>query len=810
MTNPSIVSSRLWWKEARQLLPLVALLLGLGVFLHLIFLLGEGDTQVGHMIVFVGMPGLFAVGAGVLLIGQEKELRTLGWLSSLPIHKPDLVRVKLLVCLFGLLSVWLASLLLTAMATAGEVFRTYRSDAWLYADDRLAVFTWPLHTVFVLLSGIAIAWRLRSSLVGLLVLIPVALLPAVAASVFTTITSNAGLPNSFPWNYLESPTSSTLLVFQFIGCIAALGLGWRHGLRALGPVTVGKAGRPSRELENSLARGPRSVSYSPFSALLWQSFQQNKHVTLGCSALALAAMGILLGALSSQDAPNGGWLFPAGLMAYASASWLGVSVFASDRLYDRIRFLADRGISSRTAWFTRHAVPALTVGVLCLVTVVLTVMFQRSAVQSTATITAFTGLLLGIAIFVYAISQWVGQLVTSPIVAGIAAPAISFAALAFDSFAYEMLGAPLWLLAACTAIPFLITYVLSKRWMEGKLDRYFWISQIFAVVVFLIVPAAPFAYAWTTTPGMTQPTRLALEAEIAQSRIGYQNANQTELILNNDAQAVVALSSLRQQLDKNPGPIQVSRRIVDLIRFQLQTERMELTAIREKQGAAEESAVEESGQNSDVIRRRILARHRKMAMELTTQIVARLRVSPRLIDQDTADDLEITLVNELRILPLAPGPDSDSTALIYEQLADHSGRNMARRRAVAFSWQVFIQSLKSRGGGTQLGGYPVDNEPTTNLQRLVLHRRRVERAVETLWDYANATAEDTVTAREKLAEFWNVPQAYYGLGPTGRYFRADDLDTWLPELPSEYRFDPASQWHADWEEQALELGEKQR
>ena len=58
---------------------------------------------------------LAAVGAGALLVGQEKELRTLQWLASLPIAASSIVRVKLGAGLAGLLLLWLFSSLLFAL-----------------------------------------------------------------------------------------------------------------------------------------------------------------------------------------------------------------------------------------------------------------------------------------------------------------------------------------------------------------------------------------------------------------------------------------------------------------------------------------------------------------------------------------------------------------------------------------------------------------------------------------------------------------------------------------------------------------------
>ena len=104
--NRSLALRYLCWKEVRQVLPLVWMQLGLGLCLQLLFLLHPNRMFVPRFLVFAGMPSLFAVGAGVLLVGQEKERRTLDWLRSLPIAARDLVAVKLATGLVALIAVW--------------------------------------------------------------------------------------------------------------------------------------------------------------------------------------------------------------------------------------------------------------------------------------------------------------------------------------------------------------------------------------------------------------------------------------------------------------------------------------------------------------------------------------------------------------------------------------------------------------------------------------------------------------------------------------------------------------------------------
>jgi hypothetical protein len=55
------------------------------------------------------------------------------------------------------------------------------------------------------------------------------------------------------------------------------------------------------------------------------------------------------------------------LLVFLATSWLGVLAFHGDLLHQRIRFLAERGVSPGKVWATRHAVPLSLLAVLLVV-----------------------------------------------------------------------------------------------------------------------------------------------------------------------------------------------------------------------------------------------------------------------------------------------------------------------------------------------------------------------------------------------------------------------------------------------------------
>ena len=114
--NRTAILQRLWWKEMWQLIPLMVMLLigGLATSFSIFATRNNFFNSVPLVtyILVVGIPTLFAAGVGALSISHEKETRTIGWISQLPISSNDLQRVKLQVGLLLLVVIWACSLLL--------------------------------------------------------------------------------------------------------------------------------------------------------------------------------------------------------------------------------------------------------------------------------------------------------------------------------------------------------------------------------------------------------------------------------------------------------------------------------------------------------------------------------------------------------------------------------------------------------------------------------------------------------------------------------------------------------------------------
>lgn len=787
--NRSLALRYLCWKEVRQILPLVWMQLGLGLCFQLQYLLLLDRSYVPRFLVFAGMPSLFAVGAGVLLVGQEKERRTLDWLRSLPISARDLVAVKLATGVAALLAVWgLNSLLLVIlMLPAGRWPQAAPADSWLFSTGW--EYLWPLQSVFLLLAGFATAWIFRSSLVALLAVVPLALLPGAVTSVLNQVVRK---PSRLGWAF-EDPDPWMAAVALIALSIPLLLVGWRRAIRYLAPDRVferrffrRRAADDTRD-EPSIWTRP---THAPAGMLIWQFLGQNKPVLQGLAALLLVAVGLL--ATERGPVLDSGRVVLAALLALLSASWLGVLAFQGDGVQDRIRFLAERGLTPGKLWWTRHVPPlSLLATALALTLMFLPADLRRSHLSP-------LGLLCVVAavLFTYTVSQAVGQVFRSATIAAIAAPVVTWGLAAYGGSLTALLGVPCWLLAVCALLPWLATFVLMRRWMDGRVGRGFWGAHAGFLAVGLVLPLGPAGLVLVSQPTMPAQVRRQLEAE--SRTYGGVYTEPRELVLRFLDPAAVhappadrlvegrtAAEQLEDDLSLDSAPLRFVPRVMVYLLGEARLARMSL-----EQDVAAEANRE---------------RYRR-TLTLTGRLVERFRLSWRLQDQDGADLIEIWLVNELGWAQAESWLGAEAYAGLVRSLSNDVARNAARRRAVVMSWAAYRrQSLGAEG---RIGGYDWRGAEAPLLFRVSppLRRRVADyltwRMLERL---EQSQPADSVSQTRELADYWGVRDLYYGLGPGGEWMRADQPAKFAFPLEHFSRLTPGSQWHAGWERMAQEL-----
>ncbi len=796
--NDRLALQRLWWKELRQLLPLVILLPLLVVApIALLAWLTEGNPWEASGFILLWMPGLFAAGAGALLVGYEKELRTIDWLSSLPITARRIVRVKVGAALVGLAVLWLLSGLFLAEAMRSLPPGRAPKDLWM---------SLPLHTLFVLLAGFALAWRVRSALVALLLVVPVATLPYIFADVI----------DRWVWQTppLPRPTAGTLLACQLVGVAVAAWLTDRFGRRALAPAAAGGwfegSGFAAAVRDRvTFQRAGYGRIQSPLPALVWQFVLQSRGVLVGLTVM-LAITTLVLGT-ADLNQTGGGRIVFASMLGLVAISWLGVSVFQSDVLNQRIRFLSDRGISPRATWYTRHAAPASLLALFVLLLLLVSLLATDWSWETFGEVGPALASFTLVAVVIYVFSQWLGQVIVSPIVSAISAPLVALVAIGYGSFAIGMLGTPWWLALLLLAVPVIATRTMTRRWMDRRLGFTYWASHTAFLTVVILLPAMPLLIAIARQPAM--PDKAASEIRALARQSQPYRVWTTELVLGEPESSLSPettpaervddqLDHIETQLSESSRPIgSSSARVIEFLRS---------TATLSRKGSVPPASTSitdepsEASESDDVPHSQ--QRYRR-AIRMLVDITTEMRRSFQLRDQDTADLIEIWLLAEL-------GQDQARQWLgesLYEataaMLANRQSRQQARRRAIALSWEIFQTADRRNRVPSTLGGYTLDDvvRHVGTLQGGWVSQRRVGVAVADLWDLAQeGSAAATPDRLRRIAEYWRQPLGRYGIGPAGPYLRADDLDRFVHQSLNESPRAIASQWFADWERLATE------
>jgi ABC-type transport system involved in multi-copper enzyme maturation permease subunit len=905
MSSTSIAPKRLIWKELRQSLPLIGVSVVITAVLYFIVLLNNlnGMNVQPVEVWLLGLPGLFAVGIGAILVGQEKEQRTIQWLQSLPISKRDLINSKLIASLIGLAALWVVSLILVTVFTGGEYWSAGNQlpIVGLVENSSYCLLVFA-QSLYLLLAGMAISWRVKSAFMALLLLVPFAVLPTVLTGVYSEVarqTEFVGL-----WPFFTS----------VLACSAVASyLGWHFAWRALQPASGRKLAPPKAAVLGNLG-----LPYSQFSALLWQFTRQNRRALVGILSLFILAM-VLMSMNTPPGAAVNAWSIAtlvgsSGILAVLATSWLGVLVFQSDRQNRRIRFLADRGVSPNLTWISRHAIPlCILVGCLMLVVLSSTRIVSYNSMYYWA---EFVSLLVIpaslVALTTYSVSQWIGQILNSPILSGVAAPIASVAAIMYSLFSLQTVGAPVLLVLFASLLPILATRILMRRWMNDRRDIFYWSTHAAAITLFFLLPAMPLVYAWLRSPTMSAATEAAMDDHLQQHSaqvrspsfitiklpgvrepsppkdesgmglgdaemgdtgmfgpgIAVEAANEGEVGLSGAAEVaqhhsapskseateaiapsleVVASNSTEENsettqsatptdgpsmmgmegtapvleemtieqrsdlirsgillsLDSSDGPISTDIRLVQWLRTEMMILRLNIDEKSESSSASDVSST--SSPNA--------AKRFQDVILLAVRIVERLRLSPRLNDQEMADRLEIVLVSELQRAKIETLLDETSQTIVANVIGGKRARNNARRTAIAETWRL-CKAAQASGQESFMAQVINRNQAGFNLIDFATQRGRAATTLEVLWhltdpQLASLPQSHPESLRAQLAAALNVSQTSYGLGARGKFLRADDTEMFLYESTDTIRgISFGSQWNAAWELQAEQLSKK--
>ncbi|MDX1925103.1 MAG: hypothetical protein SFV81_01215 [Pirellulaceae bacterium] len=800
---------RLCWKETLQIAPLALLLTAINGGLHL-FPIGINDAdQTGfHFLLIQLMPCLFASGLGALLISLEKEQRTIGWLSSLPIAPSQILRSKLLIGLAGLALFWVACLLIALVAERG-LPREWFSPKEAGNSLPLAV----LNSIFLALLGIATAWRWQSPLVALVMIVPLATAAQMTILAIQALSPEIRLPD-----YLIG-------IFYVLFSGVAWWYGWRSGQAYLASKRPGLMWQEKlKRFERTGSRG-NLLSANPqgvVPTLVWQFTIQNRMILIAIIAMFLLPAIVLMIRAAAEDASV------VAIPTWLVVSWLGASVFQSDSVHQRVRFLAERGVAPRTVWWTRQFVP---LGLISIGTVVAAILIwalpsnnpQYSGNQGYK---SYPLMLIGVpaGLLAHATAQWLGQLIRSPIVSLLLAPAVTLGVGAYLVFAIFVTGAPYWIVLCPIVIAFIATRVMTQPWMDGRMGWKYWLSHGAFLLVAALIPALPLQLTLLTYPGMpsgemrkilaharnhpimTDPAEVVLPARqpsnlesqdlvAMQMMPGMDEAGSTDGGEAGTADAAAAIEN--QGLDggelatgaakgseEGLADQQPALGFVEQIQQNVANIDAQLASLpgsirwSPAIGFLSAEAFLTRAQ-LDLAPANELSKERfQAAVRALTRAVKRLRMSWRLVDQAFADRLEVWMYQQVK--------SKDGRALLGEAnwsevtaiLADKAGRMAARKTAIV---QSYFSSYNQELGGMTMrlsSGLP-------GWRGLIANNRRLARVSWLLLEYLESKDESEANQRfAEVASLWGYPTnrlSQVGLG----------IEQW-PQVPGRA-------WFGEWE-----------
>ena len=806
--------SSLLWKEFRQVVPLITAVLlgGFGLLLLILVLSALTNKRSlsfdrGFWYLFLSMPMMYATGVGALLVGSEKESRSLQWMRSLPICSKQIAWNKLVVAIGTLALVWFIALTAWCvfsfalggdpMAIGSLVAEQSNGSGWLLA-------TYVLMSLFLSLAGLAFAWRFQSQFLALALLVPAALALWLPAYGLASYLSN----KSYGTETQQFIDAGLYLLSLAIGCVGFLAYGWRISQRELTALEppAGTSGVTSLVQDASASERRSSEAWmlwprvSPISGMLWQMVRQN-----GIWWIAYAAVGtvlLLLCSRSSLFGRNGnlsddllGFLY---IPMAVLSGWLGILAYHSDGIQQRVRFYADRGVSPILYWCTRHWMPVTLMLGLVLVRYITN--FGSSGTPLDL-VDAFG--FLAILLASYCVGQWVSQFVKSPTIAAISAPMALVAMFAYGLFAIVGMESPWWLLMATFAVLSISTVWMMRPWMERRIDWKYYLQHSGFLVVALTIPLLPGLWKIWNTPGIPKELRATLNQLALSNPHTQENHSRPSFVTGLESAGLSAgvdgdIGKIQARLERNeqvrayyPQELidqanrstfwQSYRDPESLLRMYI----AELARLRSEIPAESQSPSNHRSHTAISYYQKILAGVPKLVREL--------RATHALKDSDLAERIEIVALSHC----LDPSASESMGQAVYEPLVelltDDRARDESRRIALANAWRE--QFKGSLGSGTiyySENPHQADSGSIPSGVQMLYGR---DQFVADLWKLLNATpgSPESISQREKIRT-----KSYYSYGSM-----SDLIDGTIHlGFPNNM---PATAWRGDWEHLTKQL-----
>jgi len=766
MSRPTIAKA-LVWKELRQLAPLFWAVLGLGGGLNLLlialsfFTSGRGSTIITPY-TFIVMPIVFATGIGVLLVGVEKESRTLQWLQGLPVSSKQIAKTKFMVALLSLAVVWAISLLmfwLFRIVFQGQ-FGITISEVGSLSASYFYPFVFPSVSFFLGFAGLALAWRVASPMHALLLLIPVCGVVWLASEC---------LKLSLRPQFGSTPDTSSVdwglsVACWAVGIVLATIYGWLASQRDL---SVRSTSTPWFGLVGNATRTSvaapqwwRWQGVPQNSAMLWQSLRQNQLswsvlmyiLLLGISASA--SMPELLEGREDQvlraldrTSPFAQMFMVLGGVAVC---WLGCFAFQGDNIANRIRFYADRGVSPTRVWITRHWIPVL----ILLLATFWRLFTRRSAAWGYG---AEPQVILGDSVCfflavmgIYAVSQWWSQCLKSPLISVITSPLIAGVFVAYGLFAHFMFETPPWLFGVSLALLGVATWSQMKDWMDRSFDRRFFGGHVAWLLTAMMIPLLPGIWTTLTLKRMDPEIQAALERTWKEGNIFDDTmlGSRMHLLQRNFSESQT-IDKVQKKFDSNEDV-----RAEYLRYLQSDEERTVLQGLRSSD-FVRFCLAELSSSQSEVVADASdehVATYRSIANGIFESI-RKIRSDGSLLAQDNSEILEMALLRECKATNAREWLGEDLYRKIAVFLADSDSRDKARKLKLSRAWKTQYQYERSNwfsDWGYDFGAYTMPYQTTNpSLPGMLRRSRERDELAANLWNLLNAQSRDASAALRK-------------------------------------------------------------
>lgn len=788
-------------KEFRQLTPLLVVVAILGLLCFALIEMrpvGWGMEVMSSGYVLIGIPALFAVGAGPISISQEKETRSLAWLCSLPLANDRLIKTKFIAAVLSWAGLWVFTLLCTTLfeAMGWRLFPSYAPDAHPLKTAWLVY--WILNSFYLLVVGFLTAWKFENSMTSLLAFVPLAMIPAFLRFGIAYVQDPY-------YNYGSSRYDETLtqcLVSVGVSLTVAIWAMNRVARQTLSPETSRLGPNPYRIFEGA---SDTSIQTSqsvlrPSSAMLWQFYHQNKKAYL-CLLSASALVGLRALYSIDRDSSSDGSLVFAILVVTLATSWIGVLVFQSDNHHDRIRYFAEHGVSPPATWVTRQLLPF---GFVCLASLFYLLILARSIDANPSNNQVPLWFAFWLLAFIYGYSQWFAQLVRNPVLSVIGSPIVAYMALGYVFFTQVSISSRPIFIAILSVVPFIATWWSMRRWMDRRFGWRFWCFHATLMLFAVSLPIGDLAWFVLNAPDMPDDAKVALRKESSQIGESPYHHDPFRFSLAFGGLNEFVDSTVEQQLElaekQSDTRSTIDRLQQVMARPGYQGIRLDEYEVKQLIGSLYLSRARLERNPLDQSK----VDNYQSKLKLMWLAARAARRSVNLKSQEAADYLEMTLIAELQRPETKKRLQEDDFDQYVKFVADTESRNMSRRRAVVSSWYQFDRKAEEDRSLVSFGDFHIDTYPETTLKTLLTNRSRVNHLAWVLMQFLELGPELSEDQKMELLSdrlpglFDKFRTDYFGFQP-----RIDDPSN-VVLYPPIARL-PGDQWFAGWEQAGVEL-----